>query len=225
MLGSVTDSLHIDGNSCRPGGESAIDHLIAALAWRHYGVVTREQLLGLGLSEDAITYRVEIGRLRVIHRGVYAVGHERLSPEGRWLAAVHSGGAGAVLSHRSAARHWGLLPWDGKIEVTTPRTRRKRADIHYVRASVDAGERTVHRAIPVTPSRRRCSISALSMLLVSRKRSSRRKCSGCWTFLNCITWWTGIHAVRGPAHFVRRFGRWSAGAGSLEASSRLGSAS
>src|SRR5205823_1607589 len=93
---------------------------------------------------------VQIGRLRVIHRGVYAVGHERLAPEGRWLAAVFAGGNDAVLSHRSAARLWGLLPWDGRIEVTTPLNRRKRTGIHYCRASVDAVDRNEHRSIPVT---------------------------------------------------------------------------
>src|SRR4051812_17290922 len=75
---------------------------VAALRGRH-----AEQLLDLGLSEDTITYRVEIGRLRVIHRAVYAVGHSRLAPEGRWLAAVFAGGDDAALSHRSAARLWG----------------------------------------------------------------------------------------------------------------------
>jgi hypothetical protein len=129
---------------------SAVDELIAALAWRQYGVVTRDQLRALGLSDDAIDYRIAIGRLRVIHPGVYAVGHERLVPEGRWLAAVFAGGESAVLSHRSAARLWGLLPWDGRIEVTTPRKRRKRSGIHYFRSSVESFERTEHRAIPVT---------------------------------------------------------------------------
>jgi very-short-patch-repair endonuclease len=146
----VDDSLHLDRNSSGPGGESAVDHLIAALAWRHYGVVAREQLRHLGLSDDAIDYRVAIGRLLLIHQGVYAVGHDRLAPEGRWLAAVWAGGDEAVLSHRSAARLWGLLPWEGRIEVTTPRNRRKRADIHYVRSPVESLERTEHRAIPVT---------------------------------------------------------------------------
>jgi very-short-patch-repair endonuclease len=129
---------------------SAVDELIAALAWRQYGAVTRDQLRALGLSDDAIDYRIAVGRLRVIHPGVYAVGHERLVPEGRWLAAVFAGGEGAILSHRSAARLWDLLPWDGRIEVTTPHKRRKRLDIHYFRSSVKSFERTAHRALPVT---------------------------------------------------------------------------
>ena len=132
------------------GGESAVDHLTAALAWRHYGVVTREQLIELGLGEDAIDYRIATGRLRVLYPGVYAVGHERLVPEGRWLAAVRSGGEDTALSHRSAARLWGLLPWEGRVEVTTPNRRRKRRDVRYIRSSVDVVDRTEHRGIPVT---------------------------------------------------------------------------
>jgi len=143
-------SRHIARDSRGSGVASAIDELIAGLAWRQYGIVTRLQLLELGLGEDAIDYRIAIGRLRVIHPGVYAVGHERLAPEGHWFAAVRAGGEDAALSHRSAARLWGLLRWDGRIEVTTPHRRRKRSDIRYFRSSVDAVHRTEHRALPVT---------------------------------------------------------------------------
>jgi very-short-patch-repair endonuclease len=144
------DSRHFNRNSSGSGGTSAVDHLIAALAWRQYGIVTRQELRDLGLSDDEIDYRIAVGRLRIIHQGVYAVGHARLAPEGRWLAAVRTGGADAVLSHRSAARHWGLVPHDGRIEITTPHRRRKRSGIRYIRASVESFDRTEHRAIPVT---------------------------------------------------------------------------
>jgi hypothetical protein len=146
----MTDSSHVDRNSSGEGATSAVDHAIAMLAWRQWGVVTRPQLRALGLSDDEIDYRIAVGRLRLIHRGVYAVGHHRIQPEGICLAAVYAGAAGAVLSHRSAARLWGLIPWDGVIEVTAPRRKRPRNGIHYFQASVDAADRTEHRAIPVT---------------------------------------------------------------------------
>src|SRR5690349_4723963 len=120
------------------------------LAWRQWGVVTRQQLRALGLSDDEIDYRIAVGRLRLVHRGVYAVGHHRLQPEGIWLAAVYAGGQQAVLSHRSAARLWGILPWDGEIEVTVPKMRRDRPGIHYFCSPVESFHRTKHRAIPVT---------------------------------------------------------------------------
>jgi hypothetical protein len=150
MLGGVGHSRDIDRNSSGERRESAVDHAIAQLAWRQWGVVTRDQLRDLGLSDDDIDYRIAVGRLRLIHRGVYAVGHHRVQPEGVWLAAVYAGGIEAVLSHRSSARLWRLLPWEGRIEVTAPTNRRKRPGIHYFRSSVESFDRTTHRGIPVT---------------------------------------------------------------------------
>jgi very-short-patch-repair endonuclease len=67
------------------------------------------QLRAAGIDSSAIKRRVAAGRLHRVHRGVYAVGHRRLSNEGRWMAAVLACGEGAVLSHRSAGRLWGIL--------------------------------------------------------------------------------------------------------------------
>jgi hypothetical protein len=94
---------------------------MAELAGRQWGVVSLAQLRAAGLSDDAVQRRVEAGRLHRLHRGVYAVGHTVLKREGRWLAAVLACGAGAVLSHRSAAAHWALLQSEAtRTDVTTP---------------------------------------------------------------------------------------------------------
>lgn len=146
----MANSPDVDRNSSGKRRESAVDHAIAMVAWRQWGVLTRSHLRALGLSDDEIDYRIAVGRLRLIHRGVYAVGHHRIQPEGVWLAAVYAGGAEAVLSHRSAARLWGLLPWEGRIEVTVSTMRRPRHGIHYVHGSLRAAECTAHRGIPVT---------------------------------------------------------------------------
>jgi hypothetical protein len=79
------------------------------LAGNQHGVVTREQLLNLGLTTDAIRHRLARGRLHTIHRGVYAVGRPELTPHGWWMAAVLSCGPEAVLSHHSAAGLWGIV--------------------------------------------------------------------------------------------------------------------
>lgn len=63
---------------------------------------------------------VTSGRLVRIHRGVFAVGHGAVSLNGRRLAAVLACGAGAALSHRSAAALWGLRPWSGRLDVSIP---------------------------------------------------------------------------------------------------------
>jgi hypothetical protein len=65
-----------------------IDVLIARLAEDQHGLVTRTSLLNAGVRPHAITYGVKAGRLHVVHRGVYAVGHRPLTPEAHALAAV-----------------------------------------------------------------------------------------------------------------------------------------
>ncbi|MEA2330405.1 MAG: hypothetical protein QOH58_543 [Thermoleophilaceae bacterium] len=73
-------------------------------------MVALSQLRALGLSKSGVAERAKAGRLHRIHRGVYAVGHPRLTKPGRWMAAVLACGPRAVLSHRSAAGLWGLRP-------------------------------------------------------------------------------------------------------------------
>jgi very-short-patch-repair endonuclease len=58
------------------------------LAKGQHGVVTRKQLLALGLTPRGIEHRVARGRLHLIGRGVYAVGRPNLTQNGRWMAAI-----------------------------------------------------------------------------------------------------------------------------------------
>jgi len=85
-----------------------VEQDLAALAGKQHGVVARRQLLALGLGAAAIGRRLEAGRLHRIHTGVYAVGHPVLGVNGRWMAAVLAGGAGAALGYASAAALWDL---------------------------------------------------------------------------------------------------------------------
>jgi very-short-patch-repair endonuclease len=127
---------------------------IAALAGAQYGVVSRAQLRTLGLGVAGIDHRVRGGRLHLVHRGVYAVGHAVLTTEGRWMAAVLACGSGAVLSHASAAAAWDLRPVGaGAIHVTIPRSpgRAARSGIRLHRSRiVERHDTTVHRGIPIT---------------------------------------------------------------------------
>jgi uncharacterized protein DUF559 len=115
-------------------------------------VVSRSQLLALGLSRGAVEHWLSVGRLQLLFRGVYSVGHTALRAEGRRLAAVLACGPGAVLSHRSAASHWGLLRTDQtRIDVTAPRGRHGAPGIRLHRSrSLDAQDTTHHEGIPIT---------------------------------------------------------------------------
>jgi very-short-patch-repair endonuclease len=92
------------------------------------------------------------GRRNGRHRRVYAVGHTALRRDGRFLAAVLACGPGAVLSHRSAAWHWGLLGTDQPhVDVTAPRSREGAQGIRLHRARfLDARDTTDHQGIPTT---------------------------------------------------------------------------
>jgi len=126
---------------------------IAALAARQHGVVTRAQLVSLGLSRRAIEHRLRRGQLHLVTRGVYAWGRTELPVEGRWLAAVLTCGAGSLLSHRSAAALWGIREQrGGPIEISVPENaRRRRSGLRvHRRSGVHQGLATRHRGIPVT---------------------------------------------------------------------------
>jgi very-short-patch-repair endonuclease len=123
---------------------------VAVLATSQHGLVSRRQLLAGGVPDHVIEYRLQIGRLHQIQRGVYAVGHTPRSPLSRALAAVLACGPGAVLSHRSAAALWGFAsPWSGPVDVTAPARHRRRGIVAHV-AQVSERECTVKSGIPVT---------------------------------------------------------------------------
>src|SRR3954447_4965057 len=128
-----------------------VDRAIAALADRQDGVADRDQLLKLGLSRDAIDRRVQAGRLHQIHRGVYAVGHSRLSRNGRYQAALRFAGEGAVLSHRSAAALWELrASKEREIDVIASTDRRGDAIVRIHRDSLGARDAMTRNGIRVT---------------------------------------------------------------------------
>jgi very-short-patch-repair endonuclease len=134
-----------------------IERAMSRLAQRQHGIVSFAQLVAAGIKPDAITLRVRAGRLHRLYRGVYAVGHAKVSRHGRWLAAVLACGPGAVLSHRAAAALWDLRRWSGYPEVTVPTTagrRRQHGIILHRSSTLTPRETTTREGIPVTaPSR------------------------------------------------------------------------
>jgi very-short-patch-repair endonuclease len=102
-----------------PRSSSARGRAIAKLAARQRGVISRAQLLETGLTRDAIDNWLKSARLHPLYRGVYLLGHPRSIEGARELAAVLACGPGSVLSHRSAATLWRLLPDPGgDVDIT-----------------------------------------------------------------------------------------------------------
>jgi very-short-patch-repair endonuclease len=133
---------------CQP---REIDAVIGRLADCQHAMVSRWQLLRLGIAGHAIEHRVERHRLFPCHAGVYSVGRSELSREGRLMAAVLAGGPGAVLSDRSAGGLWRIhrIAYP-RIEVTVPRQRRSRDGIAFHTAQLPPDEVTTLDGIPVT---------------------------------------------------------------------------
>jgi hypothetical protein len=91
------------------------------------GLITREQALRAGLSGSAITSRIVHARWTQVHRGVYATFSGPLSRDALLWAAVLYVGAGARLSHQTAAELIRLTDRRSPfINVTIPASRRVR---------------------------------------------------------------------------------------------------
>jgi hypothetical protein len=130
------------------------DRLIEAIATRQRGVVTRSQLVSLGVREGTIDEAQRRGRLRSIHRGVYALGHLALPPFATELATVLAVGEGAYLSHFSAAALWQIVsqaPATVQVTLVGRDAGRRRAgiEVHQTQA-IDLQDVTIHQGIAVT---------------------------------------------------------------------------
>jgi very-short-patch-repair endonuclease len=126
--------------------------VVWGLVHSQHGVITHEQLLEFGFTPRATNHRIRTGRLRPIHRGVYAVGRPDLTRKGEWMAAVLACGRGAVLSHASAAALWGIWTDRGEeIEVTVNRPRAPRRPGIRVHRRSTPFTAAVHDGIAVTP--------------------------------------------------------------------------
>jgi hypothetical protein len=126
---------------------TTVERKVAGLARRAHGVVTRRELLRVGVTRTEIDHRLRTGALIAVFRGVYRVGHTAPSVEAHYLAAVKACGPGALLSGRAAAHLLGLLK--GTLpppEVSTPAKRQ----IKGVKTSRARREATIWRGIAVT---------------------------------------------------------------------------
>lgn len=143
------------------------DELIATAAARQHGVVTRRQLEEAGFTHTAVGRRLESGRLRPLHRGVYLALPYPL-PHTSEMAAVLACGPHAALSHISGGA---LLELNeavaGPVDVTAAGHRGRCAGIRVHQHCLTNDERTVRDGIPVTSPAR--TLLDLALLLPPRQ--------------------------------------------------------
>jgi very-short-patch-repair endonuclease len=140
-----------------------VERAVASIAAVQDNIVTREQLIAAGVGRGAIGYRQRAGVIHRLYRGVYLVGHAPATQTGRARAAVLACGENAVLSHRSAAELWGLLPeLEAVVDVTVIASNPGvRPGIQRHRATELPSTEIRHiRGIPVTsPARTICDLA------------------------------------------------------------------
>jgi very-short-patch-repair endonuclease len=163
------------------------DRAIVELAERQHGVVSRAQLLGLGVPPGVLSRRARTPMMRLLHRGVYLVG-PTLVPYGRAMAAVLACGSRAWLSHDSAGALWRgqsiegaravrreiVLFRDGSrtVDVTITHGDHRRNGIRVHRTgSLPADEVTTLERIPITTPARTLLDLATSLPLRDLERT------------------------------------------------------
>lgn len=155
------------------------DSAIAALAQRQHGVVTREQLLGLGLGHDAVAYRCRCKRLFRVHLGVFAVGRPPTTPVEHAAAAVLACGEGAALSHNGALSLWGLVSeWPRQLHVSSPQQRRRPGITTHPVSGLTPTDIRIQRGIRVTSPARTfmdCAVELGPYRLPRLMADARRK--------------------------------------------------
>jgi len=137
---------------------------LAAVTRRQHGLATRAQALEV-MTRHQVEHALAVGRIEVVHRGVYRIAG---SPES-WRQAAHAavlaGGRGAVASFLPAAHLWDLAGfWEQPpVGITIPHDRRARIPGVVVHDSrILDGIHVAHRFdIPVTSvGRTLCDLTA-----------------------------------------------------------------
>ena len=97
-----------------------IDAAVAGPAGSQLGVFTRGQADAAGATRAIVRQRLASGRWVQMHPRVFRIAGAPTTWEQALLAAWLAAGAGAVASHRAAARVWGLPGVAAEIELTLP---------------------------------------------------------------------------------------------------------
>lgn len=124
----------------------------ATLAATQFGVISRAQLQDAGITRSTISRWCSTGRLRRLHHGVYAFGHDALTRDGWWHAAQLAAAPHGAVTARAACEIWRLLETGyGPIDVVpSGRMRATGGWLRPHRMPLAADEVTVRRGLRVT---------------------------------------------------------------------------
>jgi hypothetical protein len=126
-----------------------VDAVLARIAARQHSLFTRAQAHSAGVTDHMIQHRLATGQWVLVARGVYRIAGVPVTWNQRALAACLISGAGAVVSHRSAAVLWGVSGFrPGPLEITVPPGRSNRNSLARVHRSAVTGVR--RDGVPVT---------------------------------------------------------------------------
>lgn len=152
----------------------ALQRIIDAAASQKF-LITRDEILELGGSDDLIIHWLGSGVWRQVHAGVYQVDRRPLDWGSRLLAAVFAAGPKAAASHRAALRLWDLDGLESApVEITMPFGNLAVPEHVIVHRTRREGERSLVRGIPATTVERTlldCS-SQLPTLIIGKALDS-----------------------------------------------------
>jgi very-short-patch-repair endonuclease len=136
---------------CAGPTQARFDERAARLAAALYGLITRAQAAELGATKDVIRHRLRKGRWERLSGDVFRLAGAPPSWRQSLMSARLSWGAGAAISHRTAAALWHLAGFEpGPIELTVPRTRRRAGPGIVHRHPLHRPDVTTVEGIPIT---------------------------------------------------------------------------
>ncbi len=145
----------------------AADASIAQIAGRQDNVISREQLLAIGVGRGVIARQLERRRWQRLHRNVYLIGAAPPTLRARAWAAALACGEGSVISQSTAAALYGLMAPRGDVHVTVPGRNpgyRQGVQIHRV-TTLSLDEIVVRDGLTLTsPARTICDVAGIAPL-------------------------------------------------------------
>jgi hypothetical protein len=142
------------------------DRKAMRIAARQWSVLSHDQAVKEGLTDDQIAYRVQTGQWRRVARKVYVVAGAPDRWEQRAMIACLAGPSGTVASHLTAAALFGLAKPPSVPQVTIGRGASGRfRGARPFRAQVSSGETCVRSRIRcTTPTRTIIDCAAAGLL-------------------------------------------------------------